>query len=83
MGGRGPMRELASTSAVPHLLAYAVRLWPGLRGVAWTHAWGGRLAMTLDEYPHIHQPARGVVACLGYNGRGVAMARRWAPNWRE
>jgi glycine/D-amino acid oxidase-like deaminating enzyme len=74
IGGRGPMREIASTSAVPHLRAYAARLWPGLRDIAWTHAWGGRLAMTRDEYPHIHQPARGVLACLGYNGRGVAMA---------
>jgi hypothetical protein len=45
-----------------------------LRGVAWSHAWGGRLAMTRDQYPHIHEPARGLIACLGYNGRGVALA---------
>jgi glycine/D-amino acid oxidase-like deaminating enzyme len=30
--------------------------------------------MTRDHYPHIHEPARGVIHCLGYNGRGVAMA---------
>lgn len=30
--------------------------------------------MTRDQYPHIHEPARGVLICLGYNGRGVAMA---------
>ncbi len=30
--------------------------------------------MTTDQYPHIHEPAPGVIACLGYNGRGVAMA---------
>jgi glycine/D-amino acid oxidase-like deaminating enzyme len=74
IGGRGPIHEVASTSEVPHLLAYAEKLWPGLRGIAWTHAWGGRLAMTRDQYPHVHEPARGVIACLGYNGRGVAMA---------
>ncbi len=74
IGGRGPMREVGGTAEIPHLLAYARRLWPILADVQWTHAWGGRLAMTRDHYPHIHEPARGVLACLGYNGRGVAMA---------
>lgn len=74
IGGRGPMREISSTSAIPHLLAYARNLWPSLREVQWSHAWGGRLAMTRDQYPHVHEPARGVLACLGFNGRGIAMA---------
>jgi glycine/D-amino acid oxidase-like deaminating enzyme len=74
IGGRGPMREITSTSAIPHLLAYARKLWPPLQDVAWTHGWGGRLAMTRDQYPHIHEPARGMLVCLGFNGRGVAMS---------
>jgi glycine/D-amino acid oxidase-like deaminating enzyme len=74
IGGRGPQREVASTAALAHLLAYAEKLWPALRGVSWTHAWGGRLAMTRDQYPHLHEPAPGVLTCMGYNGRGVAMA---------
>jgi glycine/D-amino acid oxidase-like deaminating enzyme len=74
IGGRGPMREIDHPSAIPHLMAYAHRLWPALAGVAWSHAWGGRLAMTQDQYPHIHEPAPGIIACLGYNGRGVALA---------
>jgi glycine/D-amino acid oxidase-like deaminating enzyme len=74
LGGRGPLREITSTASIPHLLAYARRLWPGLREVEWSHAWGGRLAMTRDQYPHLHEPAAGIIACLGYNGRGVAMA---------
>jgi glycine/D-amino acid oxidase-like deaminating enzyme len=73
IGGRGPMHEISSPSALPHLTAYAQRLWPCLAGVEWTHGWGGRLAMTRDHYPHIHEPARGILVCLGYNGRGVAM----------
>jgi glycine/D-amino acid oxidase-like deaminating enzyme len=74
IGGRGPMREIDSPAAIPHILRYARRLWPALSEVAWTHAWGGRLAMTRDAYPHLHEPARGVWVSLGYNGRGVAMA---------
>jgi glycine/D-amino acid oxidase-like deaminating enzyme len=74
IGGRGPMREISAATAIPHLLAYARALWPALAQAEWSHAWGGRLAMTPDQYPHIHEPADGVLICLGYNGRGVAMA---------
>src|ERR1700723_1048127 len=74
IGGRGPMREISSASSIPYLLAYARTLWPALAAAQWKYAWGGRLAMTPDQYLHIHEPAGGVTACLGYNGRGVAMA---------
>ncbi len=74
IGGRGPMREIFATSAIPHLLTYAKQLWPALAEIPWTHAWGGRLAMTADHYPHVHEPADGILICLGYNGRGVAMS---------
>ena len=30
--------------------------------------------MTADHLPHLHAPAPGVIAALGYNGRGVALA---------
>ena len=74
IGGRGPQTEISSTAPLAHLLNYAHKLWPALKDVTWTHAWGGRLAMTQDSYSHWHEPAKGVMACLAYNGRGVAMA---------
>lgn len=79
IGGRGPMHEIGAASAVPYLTDYAVKLWPVLAGVQWPYAWGGQLAMTRDQYPHIHEPAPGLLACLGYNGRGVAMATAMGP----
>jgi len=36
--------------------------------------WAGRIAFTPDLLPHLHEPAPGVLAGLGYNGRGIAMA---------
>jgi glycine/D-amino acid oxidase-like deaminating enzyme len=30
--------------------------------------------MTADHYPHVHEPAAGLLAYLGCNGRGVALA---------
>ena len=74
MGGRGPMHWIRNANAVTYLMRYAERLWPALRGTAWTHGWNSRLAMTADHYPHVHEPAPGLLAYLGCNGRGVALA---------
>lgn len=73
MGGRGPQRAIRDPRPVQYLVDYAEKLWPALRGVRWTHGWNGQLAMTKDHYPHLHEPAPGLLAGLGYNGRGVAM----------
>ena len=56
------------------MIDYANLLWPMTRKTRWTHAWSGQLAVTSDHYPHLHQPDETVMICLGYNGRGVAMA---------
>lgn len=74
IGGRGPQRPLPGPDAIRYLADYAVKLWPALRGVEWTHGWNGQVAVTADYYPHLHEPAPGLIAALGYNGRGVAMA---------
>ncbi|MBV9249348.1 MAG: FAD-binding oxidoreductase [Acetobacteraceae bacterium] len=74
MGGRSVQRDVRDVSDLRYLIRYAQRLWPALRGVRWTHAWSGQLALTPDHYPHVHEPAPGILACLGYNGRGVAMS---------
>ncbi|HZE51732.1 MAG TPA: FAD-binding oxidoreductase [Bradyrhizobium sp.] len=74
MGGRGPMQWISDPSAVAYLMRYAVRLWPVLRGIRWTHGWNSRLAMTADHYPHVHEPGPGALVYLGCNGRGVALA---------
>ncbi|WP_338422387.1 NAD(P)/FAD-dependent oxidoreductase [Acetobacter musti] len=74
IGRRSVSRPLVGAEAFPELRHLAHRLWPGLAGTGWTHGWNGQLAVTTDHYPHWHEPAPGVIACLGYNGRGVAMA---------
>ena len=75
LGGRGPQRAIRSPEQVRYLIRHAERLWPALRGAAeWTHGWNGQLAMTPDHLPHLHRPAPGLFALLGYNGRGLALA---------
>ena len=79
MGGRSVQRDVSAPQELHYLSRYAERLWPGLRGIRWTHAWSGQLAITPDHYPHVHEPADGVLVCLGYNGRGVAMSTAMGP----
>jgi glycine/D-amino acid oxidase-like deaminating enzyme len=79
MGGRSVQRDISRPEELRYLTEYAVRLWPALRGVGWTHAWSGQLAITADHYPHIHEPDETVLMCLGYNGRGVAISTALGP----
>ena len=79
MGGRSVQRDIGEPRELGYLVGYACRLWPALRGIGWTHAWSGQLAITRDHYPHVHEPHDDVLVCLGYNGRGVAMSTAMGP----
>ena len=79
MGGRCRQRDVTSPEQMRFLTRYTHRLWPQLRPFKFTHGWNGQLAVTLDHYPHIHEPAEGALICLGYNGRGVAMSTAMGP----
>ena len=74
IGGRSRMSPAEGPDAFSGLARYANRLWPFLGDLRWSHGWNGQLAMTADHYPHLHEPAHNLVAALGYNGRGIAMA---------
>lgn len=79
MGGRSVQRDVSNPEELRYLIDYAIRLWPALRDVRWTHGWSGQVAITTDHYPHIHEPDETVLICLGYNGRGVAMSTAMGP----
>jgi glycine/D-amino acid oxidase-like deaminating enzyme len=79
MGGRSVQRPVSGAGALRYLSDYAEKLWPTLSGIRWTHGWSGQLAITRDHYPHVHAPHETVLACLGYNGRGLAMSTAMGP----
>jgi glycine/D-amino acid oxidase-like deaminating enzyme len=73
LGGRGPMREPASPDDWAHLQRAMLRLYPELQGLGIEKRWYGRVAMTPDHLPHIHEPEPGLVAVAGCQGRGVGL----------
>lgn len=74
MGGRGNYSAGATQRQMEVLRNASVELYPELRDIPWRYAWGGFVAMTADHYPHLSLVAPQVMAAVGYNGRGVAMA---------
>ncbi|MFV0385911.1 NAD(P)/FAD-dependent oxidoreductase [Paracoccus sp. (in: a-proteobacteria)] len=68
MGYRFP-RDIAAMVR-PHLLS----VYPQLRDVALTHAWGGTLAITMNRMPCFARPAPNCLSASGFSGHGVALA---------
>ena len=73
MGGRGAYDEAGTRLQMDMLRKVSVQLYPQLKEVDWNFDWGGFVAMTADHYPHLNRVRPGIMAGLGYNGRGVAM----------
>lgn len=74
IGGRGPIGEGRSDALFEDLQRRLIATFPKLRSVRITHRWQGRVGLTLDELPHLHEPETGLIVGCGYNGRGVAAA---------
>lgn len=74
MGGRGAYDDAGAARALADLRRVSRELFPQLADVEWERAWGGFIAVTPDHYPNLHQIDEGVMAGVGFNGRGVAMA---------
>jgi len=73
MGGRGPLNDAGDPALFERLEAVAARFFPQMGAPEWEHRWSGRVALTADHLPHLHEPRPGMLIGLGYNGRGVAM----------
>ncbi|RNF34502.1 NAD(P)/FAD-dependent oxidoreductase [Paracoccus methylarcula] len=54
----------------PHLLS----VYPQLRNIRLTHAWGGTLAITMNRMPCFARPAPNCLSASGFSGHGVALA---------
>ena len=74
IGGRGPNSDTLDGATVQRIARAAVDRFPQLREVPWKYGWACRVAITLDDLPHVHALAPGLWTAAGYCGRGVALA---------
>jgi glycine/D-amino acid oxidase-like deaminating enzyme len=79
LGGRGSMAEPRDPKAWAHLEHALKRLYPALANVAIEKRWYGRVAMTLDHLPHVHEPEPGLIVAAGCQGRGVGLMTALGP----
>lgn len=73
MGGRGPFREPKGPEDWAHLERIVGKLFPKVKDVPVEFRWCGRVAITRDFLPHLHEPAPGLLIDIGCQGRGVGM----------
>jgi len=72
-GDHGPMRDRFALADYEGLKKRVINVFPDLAGVRWDFHWGGRVAMTRSKLPFLYAIDRGLIAGMGYNGRGVGM----------
>lgn len=73
-GGRGSVRDGSQAASYAAVGEAMRRIFPAAAKLPREFAWAGRVALNLDTVPHVSLLAPGIVAAMGYNGRGVAMA---------
>jgi glycine/D-amino acid oxidase-like deaminating enzyme len=74
-GGRG---DITGRSDDPSVYAKLERqlaeTFPLIADVGVRNRWSGKVAMTLDDFPHIGRLSPRIAYAMGYGGRGVALA---------
>jgi glycine/D-amino acid oxidase-like deaminating enzyme len=73
MGGRGPFREPVSAGDWSHLERVLGRMYPRAASARIAYRWCGRVALTRNFLPHLHEPAPGLLIDIGCMGRGVGL----------
>lgn len=74
LGGRGAVGATEDPRLMAALEEGLKRTFPAIADLGIARRWSGQLALTMDGLPHLHTPAPGLFAMLGYNGRGIALA---------
>jgi gamma-glutamylputrescine oxidase len=72
-GGRGSLTGDESPEVYRGLEAKLRETFPALAGVEIDHRWSGKVAVTLDDFPHVGRVSPRIAYAVGYGGRGVAL----------
>lgn len=69
----GPAFRNAGVPDVAAATKRVATLFPDLPPLVWNSSVVGWVGMTMDQYPHIHRLAPGLLAAIGLSGRGIAL----------
>jgi gamma-glutamylputrescine oxidase len=72
-GGRGSLTGQESPEVYAGLERKLVETFPALQGAGIDHRWSGKVAVTLDDFPHVGRLSPRVAYAMGYGGRGVVL----------
>jgi glycine/D-amino acid oxidase-like deaminating enzyme len=72
--GGGLVMRLDAANRLPRIIgARLAKIFPQLGVPRFDYVWNGKLAMTRDYFPHMHQLGPDAWTWIGCNGRGVAL----------
>ena len=72
-GGRGSLTGKESPDVYRGLESKLRSTFPALRDVPIDHRWSGKVAVSLDDFPHVGRVSPKIAYAMGYGGRGVAL----------
>ncbi|HZY18503.1 MAG TPA: FAD-dependent oxidoreductase [Ramlibacter sp.] len=74
VGGRDATAGAEHPRQARYVREAAQQLFPDIDPPEWEYVWSGCMAMTKDALPHLYEPEPGLLAGVGCNGRGIAVA---------
>ncbi|MCX8996149.1 FAD-binding oxidoreductase [Rhizobiaceae bacterium BDR2-2] len=73
-GGREAYTADHPTDMSVHIHRQVTELYPALKDIAFTHAWGGSVGITMPRRPFVREVMPHVVSIGGYSGHGVMLS---------
>ena len=73
-GGREAYTSEKPRDMSSHIRRQVVEVYPALKDVPFTHAWGGYVGITMPRFPFVRQVAPNVTTVGGYSGHGVMLS---------
>lgn len=73
-GGSVDEEGIGSEAKYQQIHGNMLTVFPQLKEYSIEFKWGGKVAMTADEFPHIGTTREGIHYALGYNGRGALLS---------
>lgn len=73
-GGREAYTADHPTDISAHIHRQILEIYPALKDVAFTHAWGGSVGITMPRQPFVREVMPNVVSIGGYSGHGVMLS---------